>query len=211
VAIALAVVPLDPPTRQRPRTRGDCLPGGSNEARPCPFRCRYELPRGRCALDVADAGDHTLEEVAEAFGFSRQAAANAETRALNRLRVRLRVLVAADPSRATADAVHSRGMVAKSRGAAELAAVCARDGVSRTAARLGLSARGLHYITIAKRSPGPSTRKTIEAVLGIAGEAFDAPVDEHLAELERLRAQAEERLRRLDLAELRRVLEQLSV
>lgn len=69
-----------PETRpRRPETRGDCEPGGFNEARPCPyFTCRYnlaydvhpetgslkanfpdrelaELP-ATCALDVAHAG-----------------------------------------------------------------------------------------------------------------------------------------------------------
>src|SRR5689334_17878378 len=69
----------------RPRTRGACLPGGANEARPCPYvSCQYHLfldvdpDTGRirlnfpdrevheleetCALDVADGGALTLEE-----------------------------------------------------------------------------------------------------------------------------------------------------
>jgi hypothetical protein len=36
----------------RPQTRGDCLPGGNNEARPCPYAsCRYHL-----AINVAEDG-----------------------------------------------------------------------------------------------------------------------------------------------------------
>lgn len=68
---------LDAQLLARPRTRGDCLPGGSNEARPCPWvGCKYHLyldaseatgtltynttgevedMRQTCALDVADA------------------------------------------------------------------------------------------------------------------------------------------------------------
>ena len=81
---------------QRPRRRGDCLPGGWNAARPCPFAsCRYHLALdvseagsitinqpGReiedlpatCALDVADAGPHTLEEISVHFGVVRERA-----------------------------------------------------------------------------------------------------------------------------------------
>jgi hypothetical protein len=40
----------------RPLTRGDCLPGGSNEARPCPFvSCRHHM-----LLEVADTGNILL-------------------------------------------------------------------------------------------------------------------------------------------------------
>ena len=82
-------------TSRRPRTRGDCLPGGANEARPCPFvSCRWhlylnasrdsrqiqlnrptkfpeELTRS-CVLDVTDEGEATLREVAEMFGLTRE-------------------------------------------------------------------------------------------------------------------------------------------
>lgn len=72
----------------RPSVRGDCLPGGINEARPCPFiLCKYNLylditKSGRvilntrgdvgsqietCALDVADKvherGESSLEDI----------------------------------------------------------------------------------------------------------------------------------------------------
>jgi len=72
---------------ERPRTRGDCLPGGCNEERPCPFvGCRHHLyldvnPKNgsiklncpgldveqiqeTCSLDVADRHRGlTLDEV----------------------------------------------------------------------------------------------------------------------------------------------------
>jgi hypothetical protein len=59
-----------------PATRGECLAGGSNEARPCQFiQCRHHLGAGAignsetCSLDVADAGEHTLEEVAALLAY----------------------------------------------------------------------------------------------------------------------------------------------
>lgn len=81
------------PPPPRPRTRGDCVHG----PRPCPWACRWSLlyevtERGglkilhpdangapdpdyvgpSCALDVADAGEHTLEEVAVLLNISRE-------------------------------------------------------------------------------------------------------------------------------------------
>jgi hypothetical protein len=78
-----------------PRIRGDCLAGGFNEARPCQAtQCRYHLsssPTQTCALDVADAGEHTLEEVADIMNLSRERIRQLEWRALRKLRY-LRVL-----------------------------------------------------------------------------------------------------------------------
>jgi hypothetical protein len=71
----------------RPRTRGDCVHG----PRPCPHvSCRYHLGLDvlsggglslplcepwdlteTCALDVADRGTHTLQEIAKLLGYSR--------------------------------------------------------------------------------------------------------------------------------------------
>lgn len=74
---------------ERPHVRGDCLPGGKNEMRPCPFvSCRYHLwadvgtEKGSiklnfphieverltemvhtCALDVADGGETPVEDL----------------------------------------------------------------------------------------------------------------------------------------------------
>lgn len=92
----------------RPRTRGDCERG----PRPCPWvACRHHLaveryhPRVRgvaaleaaadadlwsmpetCALDVAELGEHTQSEVAEALGISCDRVAEAEWDASQRLR-----------------------------------------------------------------------------------------------------------------------------
>lgn len=80
----------------RPRTRGDCLPGGANAARPCPFvACRYHLavhvdgneivvvtedpatlPQS-CTLDVADVTDDSgravlLRDLEPYFGVTRE-------------------------------------------------------------------------------------------------------------------------------------------
>jgi len=75
------------PLPPRPRTRGECVDG----LRPCPYVCRFSLlyevtERGglkilhpdpdydgpSCALDVADAGARTLEEVAVLLNVSRE-------------------------------------------------------------------------------------------------------------------------------------------
>lgn len=90
----------------RPRTRGDCLPGGRNEARPCPFiGCRHHLyshvnPSGSlalqygeiedldetCALDVAARGGITLERVGELLGITRSRVQQIEERLLRKVR-----------------------------------------------------------------------------------------------------------------------------
>lgn len=84
----------------RPRTRGDCI----NGPRPCPWvSCRHhlfwELLQRRlvetpldcvwsCALDVADAGEHTLEEIGELFGLTRERIRQIETMAFDRVKRR---------------------------------------------------------------------------------------------------------------------------
>lgn len=87
----------------RPRTRADCCDG----PRPCPFvGCRYHLyldvsPIGSlvlnfpalepgdlaetCALDIAERGSATLEEIAKALNITRERARQLEARALERL------------------------------------------------------------------------------------------------------------------------------
>jgi hypothetical protein len=94
---------------ERPRTRGDCLPGGCNEARPCPWvSCKHhvylDVTRGgalklnhprlevwelrdTCALDVADREDATLEEVGGALGLTRERVRQMEHRGVARLRL----------------------------------------------------------------------------------------------------------------------------
>ncbi len=96
---------------ERPKTRGDCLPGGCNEERPCPWlSCKHHLclevsPRGggikvmfpglgpdeleeTCALDVADRGGITLEGVAQLVNLTRERVRQIEARALLRLKKR---------------------------------------------------------------------------------------------------------------------------
>lgn len=93
-----------PPTR--PRTRGDCV----NGLRPCPWACRYSLmyevtdaggvkvlhpgPDGftdqdytgpSCALDVADDGEHVLEDIAPPLNITRERVRQLEERALRKL------------------------------------------------------------------------------------------------------------------------------
>ena len=99
---------------QRPATRGDCLAGGSNAARPCPWvSCAQHLAldvheqtgnvkvtmpggdgepdldamRDTCALDVADRGGETLDEVGAATNLTRERIRQLESVALRALRV----------------------------------------------------------------------------------------------------------------------------
>ena len=84
----------------RPRTRGECAGG----VRPCPWvSCRHHLAievtsagaikvnfphmdtwdmRETCALDVADAGEHTLDEVGDLLNITRERARQLESMAL---------------------------------------------------------------------------------------------------------------------------------
>ena len=97
---------------QRPATRGDCLAGGSNAARPCPWmscaqhlaltvdenngNIKVTLPgqdgepdldamRDTCALDVADRGGETLDEVGAATNLTRERIRQLEAVALRAL------------------------------------------------------------------------------------------------------------------------------
>lgn len=98
--------PLTPAEEaQRPRVRADCLPGGINAARPCPWAaCKYSLIlevhaasgaiklnadldaleqlRATCVLDVADRGGITLEEVGETLQVTRERIRQVEAQAL---------------------------------------------------------------------------------------------------------------------------------
>ncbi len=81
-----------PTQSKRPLTRGDCLDG----PRPCPWAaCRYHLAseqrgpeevRESCALDVADRGGSTLEEVAACFDLTRERIRQIEAEALGKVR-----------------------------------------------------------------------------------------------------------------------------
>lgn len=92
---------------ERPKTREDCLKGGLNERRPCPFvSCEHHLYmdvnketgaikmnfphlevwelKETCALDVADRGGITLEEVGEIMNLTRERIRQVEVRGLSR-------------------------------------------------------------------------------------------------------------------------------
>ena len=101
-------------TYWRPRRRGDCLPGGRNAVRPCPYSaCRHsllvdadidpedgrasaqetgevdELPE-TCSLDVAEVSDAQgrgvlLRQLEPYFGRTRERVRQIELRALSRL------------------------------------------------------------------------------------------------------------------------------
>lgn len=91
----------------RPKTRGDCVDGGINAQRPCPFAsCQWHLavnvnPSGSfsetfegadftemphtCALDVADEGGSTLEYIGHILNVTREAIRLVESKALTKL------------------------------------------------------------------------------------------------------------------------------
>lgn len=96
-----------PDSADRPKTRSDCLKG----ARPCPWvTCRHHLyldvrqdgvmrvnfPLGpqsmlaTCALDLADDGPRTLDQVSILMGMSRERVRQIEERALVKLRFAIR-------------------------------------------------------------------------------------------------------------------------
>lgn len=100
--------PEESASYSRPRTRGDCLQGEHAE-RPCPFvSCKHhlyldlntktgsvklnfpdlevwELPE-TCALDIADRGGITLEEVGQVAGITRERVRQIEDKILLKLR-----------------------------------------------------------------------------------------------------------------------------
>lgn len=113
---ALLQVHLDGAEVQRPKTRGDCLPGGCNEARPCPFvGCKHHLYlevnkdtgslqvnqvglepwelEESCALDVTDR-EHgvTLEKAGALLNRTRERVRQIESDALAKLRKHLPVV-----------------------------------------------------------------------------------------------------------------------
>ncbi len=89
--------------RPIPATRAECLPGGSNTARPCIHsRCKWHadnvggnplmVARGQaapkvdsCVLDIADRGGASLEEVGQVLGITRSRAQQIEQVAIRKL------------------------------------------------------------------------------------------------------------------------------
>ena len=104
----VVVHPSDDFEIPRPKTRGDCLPGGVNEQRPCPWAsCKWhaihlradletatpdevvdelEAMADTCILDVADRSDATLEDVAAVLGVTRERIRQIEGKAERKLR-----------------------------------------------------------------------------------------------------------------------------
>lgn len=92
--VVVDAVYTDPP----PKTRGEC----ADVPRPCPHRtCRYHLlageknsardrvaevvPKASCALDLADEGGLTLEEIGERLGVTRERVRQIEETAMHKL------------------------------------------------------------------------------------------------------------------------------
>jgi hypothetical protein len=81
-----------------PKVRADCLEGGVNEGRPCPWvGCFYNIvesdpdPKAKaptCVLDMADEGGVTLEEVGRVMGITRERVRQIEAKALRRLKAK---------------------------------------------------------------------------------------------------------------------------
>ncbi len=96
VAQVAVHLPLWPePGTPRPKLRAEC----ASLPRPCPFpECHHHLApdsRGEpfvysCALDAADDGAHTIDEVAEILGATREEIRDVEIAALRKLRTTLR-------------------------------------------------------------------------------------------------------------------------
>jgi hypothetical protein len=112
-------IKLDPEDRatldefepERPRFRGDCLEGGINAERPCPWAtCAHHLSHQvvnikrenvsalltedfledgapSCALDVADLHDATLADVGRLLGVSREMVRQIENKGMRKVRL----------------------------------------------------------------------------------------------------------------------------
>ena len=109
-ALSLLEYPVEEhATYERPLVRGDCLAGGSNAARPCPWvSCAYHLALDvsedsgniklifpgvevhdmahTCALDLADTDGITLDEIGAAQNISRERVRQIELDAIEHLR-----------------------------------------------------------------------------------------------------------------------------
>lgn len=101
--LRLPLLPRRDPSSNLPRTRGDCVDG----PRPCPLAtCASHLATDverngalklnfpgveiedmadSCALDVADRGEHSLEEIAVLMNLTREGVRKIEERVLRKL------------------------------------------------------------------------------------------------------------------------------
>ncbi len=117
---------VEPVDVQRPRTRQDCLPGGCNAERPCPFvACRNNLyidagisatsfqlnmpdiepheMTHSCALDIADAGGMTARDIAAIWRVSHQRIFQIEVSAMRKAARHLREIAADELAATTPD------------------------------------------------------------------------------------------------------------
>ena len=85
---------FEEPRPAPPRIRADCLEGGVNECRPCPWTgCKWNIveaqhPQATCVLDVADQGGITLEELGNMVGLTRERIRQIEDQALRKIESR---------------------------------------------------------------------------------------------------------------------------
>ena len=116
----------------RPTTRLDCLPGGLNAERPCPFAsCQHHLALDvnerngniklnfpdvevwemteTCALDVADEGESTYEEIGALVNLTRERSRQIIDQALGTLRVPMAALDALPDQDGSAPSEHDDG------------------------------------------------------------------------------------------------------
>lgn len=139
VRVVLPPPPIEepaPPTLERPRTRAGC----ADVPRPCPFvSCAHHLyldvsqrtgrltlnrpelephelePGASCALDVAEHGGASLDEIAAAMGVSRERIRQIEVRAMARAALLLRTMGVQSPEDLAADRSESPSAVAVRR------------------------------------------------------------------------------------------------
>jgi hypothetical protein len=121
----------------RPTTRLDCLPGGLNAERPCPFAsCQHHLALDvnerngniklnfpdvevwemteTCALDVADEGERTFEEIGALVNLTRERSRQIIEQALVTLRVPMAALDALPDQAGGAQSEHDDGSGSRS-------------------------------------------------------------------------------------------------
>ncbi len=166
----------------RPRLRADCLPGGVNEMRPCPFvSCKHHLAldvteKGSiklsfpgadlasvdfdamphtCSLDVADEGEHTLDDVGAALRITRE---------------RTRQVIAMAAAKMMAETFETLGSSSPDEALSMLAAEH-REGMRAAGGDEIHAPRVLRY---REPSPAPYTRTVTDAETRLLTARFDA-------------------------------------